>query len=355
MSVTQQYTVNNILQNTKILEEYRDRCYVNNVLCQKSCDFYGKIKLLISIPLILLSSLMTILNSSELNSTEIDYNFQKGIKVLNIILNAFTVVLISLTNTLKISEKQSNFRNLAIKYNKLCHVIEDNLIYSVDNISHKSIFELITEYDNLNEALEYSFPEHIKNRVKAIYKNKRTLPNILNCETDFVGSCKKMNIVEKYKHVHHSNHPDDKKHPEKDVYNIKKDVHNSFRISENEMKEWKKRDLKDNFSDTSPSMFPCESPFVKHFKKHAITRALSSEDDIIIQTKYLENSPPYQYTISKSDSHNVKINGSPTTTHETPPLSKTISDIIPNPQVISESPPLPKILSESPPKNNNFT
>lgn len=176
-----------IIQNTKILEEYRDRCYVCNILCQKSCDFYGKLKLLISLPLIILSSIMTILNSSELNRENTILEKTRGIQIANIILNTFTIFLISLNNTFKLSEKQSNFRVLSVKFNKLCHIIEDNLYYSVNTISPKSVFELIIEYDNLNEALEYSFPEHIKTKVKNIYKNTRTLPNILNCETDFTN------------------------------------------------------------------------------------------------------------------------------------------------------------------------
>lgn len=178
--------MNYVLKNTKILEEYRDKCYVNNVLCQRSSEYYGRLKMLISIPLIVCSCIMTVMNSTELNSSNLNTNFMRIVKILNIILNSLTVLLISFNNTFKISEKHNQFRILSIKYIKLCHVLEDNLVYSINNISHQNIFELVVEYDNLNESLEYSFPDHIKRAVKKLYVNKKTLPNILNCETDFV-------------------------------------------------------------------------------------------------------------------------------------------------------------------------
>lgn len=179
-------SLNYIDKNTRILEEYRDKCYVNNVLCQRSSEYYGRLKMLISIPLIVLSSIMTVMNSAELNSSSLDNNYMRVVKILNIILNSFTVLLISFNNTFKITEKHNQFRLLSIKYIKLCHVLEDNLVYSIHHISHQTIFELIVEYDNLNETLEYNFPEHVKRAVKKMYLNKKTLPNILNCETDFV-------------------------------------------------------------------------------------------------------------------------------------------------------------------------
>ena len=272
----------NVLQNTRILEEYRDRCYVNNILCQQACDYYGKIKILISIPLIILSSVMTILNSSELNSSVDDKGeMKKGIQILNIILNAFTIILLSLSTTLKISEKQSNFRTLSVKYNKLCHVLEDNLVYCSDKISHNTIFELVVEYDNLNESQEYSFPEHIKMRVKNMYKNKKTLPNILNCETDFIGSFKTKNIAEKYKVAHY----------EKDKCEEKqKNNTNMGSCDGDDLHNWKrsKKQLFVNIKEpashfgrikSSPYMNYAESPFVKHYNKRKFATESFTEED----------------------------------------------------------------------------
>lgn len=172
----------NTVHYIRVLEGYRDKCYVCNVLCQKSFEFYSKIKSILSFPILLSSSLLTILNSGDfMNIT--------NMKISNITLNCCNVIFITIINNFKIAEKQSNFKLLSGKYMKLCHVIEDILLYNVSDITHHSINEVTREYDNLTELLEYPYPEHIKNKVKKMYKSKKVLPNILNCDTDFSSSC----------------------------------------------------------------------------------------------------------------------------------------------------------------------
>lgn len=163
----------------KILEDFRDKCYVNNILCQKTSDYYNNIKFIISIPLIFCTSIMTILNSSEIPSNQLKY--------ANIIINGFTTIIIGLINNLKFAEKQNNFKVLASKYNKLCHYIEDILSYKIEDISNDIVSIIVNDYDNLDELLEYSYPEHIKNNVRKIYLNKKKLPNILNCQEVFAS------------------------------------------------------------------------------------------------------------------------------------------------------------------------
>jgi hypothetical protein len=164
----------------KLLESYRDKCYVNNVLCQKTSDYYNKIKAVISLPLILSSSVMTILNSSDIDTGDM--------KIANVILNGTTALLLSLTSNFKIAEKTTAFKSMAVKYMKLTHNIEDKLLYNYDSITKEIVNDIIKEYDNLNESLEYSFPEHIKNKVKEQYRGTKSLPNILNCEGEFSSS-----------------------------------------------------------------------------------------------------------------------------------------------------------------------
>ena len=163
------------------LQEYRDKAYIMNILCLKSSDFFNLLKNILSVPLILSSSVMTILNSSDLPSNHM--------KIANIVLNGSTVILLSVINNMKLTEKASLFKSLSIKYNKLCHNIEDKLSISLSEIKPDHIRIFIKEYDDLNELLEYSIPNHIKTNVKNNYLNIRTLPNILNCEIDF---CKKI-------------------------------------------------------------------------------------------------------------------------------------------------------------------
>ena len=64
----------------KLLQSYRDKSYVTSVLCSQSEEFYSFLRSMINVPLILSSSVMTILNSmEEINSSAMKYS--------NIVLN----------------------------------------------------------------------------------------------------------------------------------------------------------------------------------------------------------------------------------------------------------------------------
>ena len=168
-----------MIGKTKLLEEYQDKCYVSNILCQLSSEHYGRFKNIFSIPLLLLSSVMTILNSSDIPSYDM--------KIANIVLNGCTVLLIALMNNFKFVEKQNSFRSIGIKFIKLTHSIEDKLTYDINDVSSEVINNFIKEYDTLNEILEFGFPESIKNSVKKEYKDIKTLPNVLNCVRTFTS------------------------------------------------------------------------------------------------------------------------------------------------------------------------
>jgi len=160
------------------LTQYRDKSYVMNILLEQHSDFYSLIKTLFNFPIIIASSIMTIMNSL-FNETS------KELKYTNIIVNASTVFLMSVFNNLRINEKITNYKAIQIKYNKLTHLIEDKLINEQENITKDDIKSIINEYDNLYEQIDYPFLSFIKDRIKKIYLNQKTLPNILNCEISF--------------------------------------------------------------------------------------------------------------------------------------------------------------------------
>lgn len=165
-------------KQTELLQNYRDMAYVSNVLSDQSSDYYLKLKNMINVPLIISSSVMTVLNSSSFSADEM--------KIPNIIINACTTLLLSLMNNFKYVEKFNNFKSVAIKFNKLTHAIENKLTNELDSITVDQINGFILEYDNLNEQLDFPYPEFIKKKIKNLYVGKRTLPNSLNCETIFV-------------------------------------------------------------------------------------------------------------------------------------------------------------------------
>ena len=161
----------------KTLEQYRDKAFVSSVLCEQSSSLYSRLKTLINLPIIISSSAMSILNSSSFNAEDM--------KIPNIIINTLTALILSLISNFKITEKHGNFKSMSSKMIKLTHQIEDELTNNQENMTADIIRNIITSYDSLNEQIEFEHAEYIKKRVRNLYKGKRTLPNILNCEVVF--------------------------------------------------------------------------------------------------------------------------------------------------------------------------
>ena len=162
----------------KLLESYRDKPYITSILCSQSVEHFSFLRSIINIPLILSSSTMTVLNSMDEGNNNMKY--------ANIVLNAWTSLILSLVGNFKLPEQATNFSQIQVKMNKLCHQIEDKLTIDLESCKIEDIRHFINDYDALYEQLDYSFPNFIKNRVKKIYSGKKVLPNILNCEISFV-------------------------------------------------------------------------------------------------------------------------------------------------------------------------
>ena len=164
--------------HVKLLESYRDKAYITSILCSQSQEHFSFLRSMVNLPIILSSSVMTVLNSMSDNSNEMKY--------ANIVLNTWTSLILSIIGNFKLTEQATNFKQIEIKMNKLTHKIEDFLSLDLESTKIEDIRAIINEYDALNESLDFPFPNFIKNRVKKIYSGKKTLPNILNCEISFV-------------------------------------------------------------------------------------------------------------------------------------------------------------------------
>ena len=165
-------------EQIKLLESYRDKAYITSILCSQSAEHFSFLRSIINIPLILSSSTMTVLNSMDEGNNNMKY--------ANIVLNAWTSLILSLVGNFKLPEQATNFSQIQVKMNKLCHQIEDKLTIDLESCKIEDIRHFINDYDALYEQLDYAFPNFIKNRVKKIYSGKKVLPNILNCEISFV-------------------------------------------------------------------------------------------------------------------------------------------------------------------------
>ena len=166
-------------EQIKLLESYRDKSYVTSCLCNQSAEHFSFLRSIINIPIILSSSVMTVMNS-------MDEGTNNNMKYANIVLNAYTSLILSLVANFKLPEQATNFSQIQVKMNKLTHQIEDKLTIDLDSCKIEDIRQFINDYDALYEQLDYAFPNFIKNRVKKIYSGKKVLPNILNCEISFI-------------------------------------------------------------------------------------------------------------------------------------------------------------------------
>ena len=168
-------------RSLNLLVQYRDKSYVMNVLANKSFERFNFIKSICNMPLIIISSVVAILNSSSINAEEM--------KLPNIIINSITAMLLAMIANFKVNEKEQFFKQLANKFMKLTHNIEDDLNNHLQELTGDDVSSKIKEYDSLIETIEYTFPSKIKKIVYSKYKNKKTLPSILNCEgSDFTIS-----------------------------------------------------------------------------------------------------------------------------------------------------------------------
>ena len=88
-------------EQIKLLESYRDKAYITSILCSQSAEHFSFLRSIVNIPLILSSSTMTVLNSMNEGTNN-------NMKYANIILNAWTSLILSLVGNFKLPEFLSN-------------------------------------------------------------------------------------------------------------------------------------------------------------------------------------------------------------------------------------------------------
>ena len=164
-----------------LLVSYRDKAYVYAVLCDRSYELFSLIKSLCNIPLILITSILSIINASSFDPVEM--------KMPNVIINASVALIMGMISNFKLSEKESLYKQINQKMVRHCHFIEDMLNNNLDSLDSDDVSEVIKKYDDIVEMNEFPFPHFIKKQITKIYKGKRSLPAVLNCvETDFTIS-----------------------------------------------------------------------------------------------------------------------------------------------------------------------
>jgi len=119
------------------IEKLLDKCESMTLLCTKASSHWSFIKFCFAIPLVLTSSTMCIINSISEDAN--------SIKIPNIIVNAVSVLIMSLTNSIKASEKFEIFKKLSQQFMLLSQEIE-----ACDGTVSKETYNLLSlKYDNL--------------------------------------------------------------------------------------------------------------------------------------------------------------------------------------------------------------
>jgi hypothetical protein len=148
----------------------KSECMV--LLTSSSCNYWSYVKFCFSIPLVLTSSAMCIINSISEDAN--------AVKIPNIVVNAVSVLIVSLNNNIKASEKCDGYRKLSQQFMNLSQEIEQ---YDDENLITKEKFEILSiKYDNLiNDCAFEDIPNKYKiTASKAFYSNNRAVPIQLN-------------------------------------------------------------------------------------------------------------------------------------------------------------------------------
>jgi len=165
----------------EILKEYSDKCYITSILCELSYNFYSTIYNISLLPTILGSSILTILNSSEITD---------GIlKKINIAINGMNTIILALVNSYRLNDRINSFNNARIKFTKLNHHIESIVNKNIEKEIDKGMIEnIINDFDKLWEDISFRFPNHIRLKVIKKFGGIKKLPNSL--EVDYRDTIK---------------------------------------------------------------------------------------------------------------------------------------------------------------------
>ena len=136
-----------------------DRCEAMSLLCIKASYHWSFIKFILSIPVILINSILCILNSLD------DKSFD--LKIPNVVINGISVLIMSITQNLKSAEKTEIFKSTSNSFLLLTHEIE-----SYEEIDNEKINILQEKYDSIIQSVPFEeIPAKIKLEISVSFKN----------------------------------------------------------------------------------------------------------------------------------------------------------------------------------------
>ena len=164
-------------------EKLIDRAEAMTLLSTKAMSYWSMIKFAFSIPLIVTSSAMCILNS---------FDDGKGhMRVPNVVVNGTSVLLISMQQNMKVSEKYELFKKLSGEYLAIAHTLEG---LEPEQITRDVVNNLQERYDNLQgQYLFEDTPRYCKREVIKIFES-RCLPLQLNGASGIKRSSRDLSV-----------------------------------------------------------------------------------------------------------------------------------------------------------------
>jgi hypothetical protein len=176
-----------MIQKNKLL----DKCEAMTLLCTNASTHWSFIKFCFNIPLVLTSSTMCIINSISEDAN--------SVKIPNIVVNAVSVFIMSLNNSIKPAEKFEIFKKLSQQFMILSQEVEgyesdipkdkcDMLLLKYDNLIQDCMFEEIpmkykiqvaAKYTDANRFVPIQINGTIGNVVKRVVDEDKELNNIV--------------------------------------------------------------------------------------------------------------------------------------------------------------------------------
>ena len=147
-----------------------DKCEAMTLLCSKAANHWSFVKFCFTIPLVLTSSAMLIINSISQDANTI--------KIPNIVVNGISVLIVSLNNNIRASEKFEVFKKLSQQFMILSQEVE-----AIEGeITPEQYSIIILKYDNLIAGCMFEeIPQRMKTLVNKLYTdNNRFIPIQLN-------------------------------------------------------------------------------------------------------------------------------------------------------------------------------
>lgn len=153
----------------EMIETYNDFSYIMYIICEMTASYYSRIKNIVNIPIIICSTGLSILNTTEFS----DSTFDKVVVIRNcgIAFNLLIALSIAILNAYKITEKEFSFKTHSVNFLKIHNKINIDLAKCKTTMSHVDILDIVKEYNMLCESLCFHIPSHIQRFVKHNYRN----------------------------------------------------------------------------------------------------------------------------------------------------------------------------------------